>query len=518
MEGFTEKNEKVEKDLKGLNIKQKFGISADKQLNFHDWYTQVVLNAELLDYYEIKGCFIMRPNGMRIWKTIKDFFDAELEKKGVEECYFPMLVTKANIEAEKDHLANFNPELAWITKCGEKELDEPVAIRPTSETIMYPAYSRWLKTHRDLPLKLNQWCSVLRWEVKSTLPFIRGREFLWQEGHTAFYTKSEAETEVKEILHLYSRVFEEFLAVPVFKGRKSRNETFGGADYTLSLEAFIPGTGKAVQAATSHHLGQNFAKMFDIKVDDDISSESKSFVFQNCWGITTRSIGIAVMIHSDNLGFVCPPRVANVQVVIVMCGITKKRTDKEKEKLKEYAVRAKNSLMGAGIRALLDEKEGQSPGFKFNHWEVRGIPLRLEIGFKEMQREDVCCVRRDNREKKQLPMVNLAENIKDEIDLMHNEMYEAALKERNRRTIQVETFTELLKAINDKNIVLIPWCNQSACENEIKEKTTVRENGEVILQGAKSLCIPNDAPSITKEKCCNCDIKAQCYALFGRSY
>ncbi|OQS55249.1 Proline--tRNA [Ecytonucleospora hepatopenaei] len=498
--------------------KQKFGILASKKEEFHDWYTQVVLNAELLDYHDIKGCFIIRPNGMRIWKIIREWFDSKIEELGIEEAYFPMLITKANLEKEKDHLANFNPELAWITKCGEKNLDEPVAIRPTSETIIYPAFAKWLKTHRDLPYKINQWCSVLRWEVKSTLPFIRGREFLWQEGHTAFYTKKEAEEEVYKILDFYAYIYEELLAVPVYKGLKSKLETFGGADYTLSLEAFIPGTGKGVQAATSHHLGQNFSKMFNINVNDDISAESRSFVYQNCWGLTTRSIGIATMIHSDDNGFVCSPRVANIQIVIILCGITQKKTEEEITELKEYAVNIKNVLKESGIRVILDDKDSQTVGYKFNNWEMKGVPLRFEVGFRDLQSSEVCCVRRDTREKKQFKIASVVEDVKKEINEMHKNLYNIALTERNNRTIKVKTFEELFEELQKKNIVLTPWCMSSACEEEIGNKTTVFENGEVKTQGAKSLCIPLENESCEGLKCVNCNKNAVKYTLFGRSY
>lgn len=504
--------------MKDKNFKQKFGVTASKKEDFHEWYTQVVLNAELLDYYDIRGCFIMRPNGMRIWKIIREWFDGQIEELGVEEAYFPLLITKTNIEKEKDHLANFNPELAWITRCGDKELDEPVAIRPTSETIIYPAFAKWLRTHRDLPLKINQWCSVLRWEVKSTLPFIRGREFLWQEGHTAFYTKEEAEVEVYKILELYTYIYEELLAVPVYRGKKSKLETFGGADYTLSLEAFIPGTGKGVQAATSHHLGQNFSKMFNIKVNDDVCAETSSFAYQNCWGLTTRSIGIATMVHSDDNGFVCSPRVANIQVVIILCGITKKKTEEEIEQLKKYAGSVAEDLKTKQIRVLIDDKENQTVGYKFNHWELKGVPLRFEIGFRDMENKEVCCVRRDTGEKKQMSVGNIVQNVTEEMDQMHKDLYSKALKERNARTVKVEHFDELLEELNKKNIVLAPWCTSTACEEEFGEKTTIRENGEVKTQGGKSLCIPLENELVNGKKCVSCGKDAVTHTLFGRSY
>lgn len=497
---------------------QKFGIIAKKEDNFHEWYTQVILKGELIDYHDIRGCFIMRPMSMYMWSSIRKWFDERIQKMGVQECYFPMLVSKKNIEQEKDHLANFNPELAWITKCGDKNLDEPVAIRPTSETIIYPAFAKWLSSYRELPLKLNQWCSVLRWEVKSTLPFIRGREFLWQEGHTAYYKKDEAEKETLEILELYASVYKDLLAVPVVKGRKSKKETFGGAEYTTSVEAFIPGTGKGVQAATSHHLGQNFAKMFDIKVDMENNSETKGLVYQNCWGLTTRSLGIAIMIHSDNKGFVCPPRISEIQVVIVLCGIKASTTAEEKLKLEEYADSIEKKLKESNIRVHVDKRENLSPGFKFNHWELKGIPCRLEVGFKDMEKNEACVVRRDNGEKKQLKTLNIVEDINKTIDDIHNNLFEVASKELNRRTKIAESFDEMLEHLNNKNIVLAPWCSSIECEDEIGEKTTVRENGDVILMGAKSLCIPFEAPSFESKKCISCKSDAKCFALFGRSY
>lgn len=498
---------------------QKFGIISKKENNFSDWYTQVILHGELLDYYDIRGCFIMRPSSMFMWGSIRKYFDSEIEKLNVQECYFPMLVSKKNLEMEKDHLENFNPELAWITKCGDKNLDEPVAIRPTSETIMYPAFAKWLTSYRDLPLKLNQWCSVLRWEVKSTLPFIRGREFLWQEGHTCHFSKEDAEKETREILELYAKIYEEILAVPVFRGVKSKKETFGGAEYTLSIEAFIPGSGKGVQAATSHHLGQNFAKMFNISVDQ--GDEVKKYVYQNCWGLTTRSLGICTMIHSDNTGFVCPPKVSQIQAVMVMCGIKASTSEEEKMILKNYTQKLFEEIKDSNIRVHFDERENISPGFKFNHWEIRGIPVRIEIGFKDMNKNEVCFVFRHSGVKKQILAKNIVSELFNAFEIIHKELYEKALKERNERTKVCKNFDEMLEILNNKNVVYAPWCSATKCEDEIGEKTTVKANDEVVLMGAKSLCIPFitfETPSIEGAKCISCGEKANCYALFGRSY
>lgn len=497
---------------------QRFGIRSKKENDFHDWYTQVILRSELLDYYDIRGCFIMRPASMFMWSHIRSVFDERIRSMGVQECYFPMLVSRKNLELEKGHLENFNPELAWITKCGDKDIDDPVAIRPTSETIMYPAFARWLSSYRELPLKLNQWCSVLRWEVRSTLPFIRGREFLWQEGHTAHYRKDEAEEETMEILELYASIYEDVLAVPVVRGRKSRKETFGGAEYTLSVEAFIPGTGKGVQGATSHHLGQNFSRMFGIMVDNEEGGEDKSFVYQNCWGLTTRSLGIATMIHSDNRGFVCPPRIAQIQAVVVLCGITSTTTSDEERKLGEYAQEVIGKVGKSSIRVHFDDRRKLSPGFKFNHWELRGVPLRIEIGFRDMRNGEVCVVRRDTREKSQVKFCEIAKGLGDAIDAMHRDLFNKALAERTSRTKVADNFKDMLDSLNDKNIVLAPWCSATECEDEIGEKTTAKEGGEVVLMGAKSLCIPFDAPSFEGKKCISCSCDAKCFALFGRSY
>lgn len=499
--------------------KQKFGLAVNKETNFSEWYTQVIIKSEMLDYYSINGCYIMRPLSQFIWKCIQKWFTEKIEELGVQECYFPMLIPKSMLEKEKDHLDNFSPEVAWITKCGNETLENPVAIRPTSETIIYPSFSNWIKSHRDLPLKLNQWCSVLRWELHGTLPFIRGKEFLWQEGHTAFMTKKESDEEVLAILELYSSIYSELLAVPVIKGRKSENEKFGGADYTTSIEAFIPGSGRGIQAGTSHSLGQNFSKMFDIKVNIGDGSDATSFVYQNSWGITTRSIGIAAMIHSDNLGLVLPPKIAMTQVVIITCGVTVTSSPEEIKKLEQYVSDVMDQLNAARVRAYVDDRTNVTPGFKFNHWEIRGVPLRLEVGFRDMNNSEVCLVRRDNQFKKQVSVKNISGTIVEEINSMHSDMLRKAEAERDARTSYVRTFAEFLDALENKNIIMAPWCNNNACEAEIKSKSTKSgPDGGVISTGAKTLCIPYESPSCEGMKCVNCDKQAVHYTLFGRSY
>lgn len=295
---------------------------------------------------------------------------------GVNNCYFPIFVSKVALEREKDHIADFAPEVAWVTKSGQSDLAEPIAIRPTSETVMYPSYARWIQSHRDLPLKMNQWNNVVRWEFKHPQPFLRTREFLWQEGHTAFATREEATEEVYEILDHYADIYSDMLAIPVVKGQKTEKEKFAGADFTTTVEAFIAASGRAIQGGTSHHLGQNFSKMFNIEFADPVTNE-KSWVHQNSWGLTTRTIGVLVMVHSDNIGLVLPPKVALYQVVIVPCGVTASLSKEDEEKLYEKCKDYEKTLKKAGIRAHYDNRHNYSPGWKFNSWELKGNFLAL---------------------------------------------------------------------------------------------------------------------------------------------
>jgi len=342
------KKEKGEQKETGL------GMSVSIDEDFGAWYSQVVVAGELIEYYDISGCYILRPWAYAMWEVIKDFFDAEIKKKRVENCYFPLFVSEARLEAEKDHIEDFAPEVAWVTRSGQSDLDVPIAVRPTSETVMYPVFAKWIKSHRDLPMKLNQWCNVVRWEFKHPTPFIRSREFLWQEGHTAFTNKAEADAEVREILELYRRVYEELLAVPVIPGVKSEKEKFAGGLYTTTVEAFVPATGRGIQGATSHCLGQNFAKMFHIEYEN--KSGGRSMVWQNSWGCTTRTIGVAVMVHGDDKGLVLPPRIAPTQVVVIT--IPNAKLDEETKRI----------LQGTNERALPESAPSAETkqGFFFN--------------------------------------------------------------------------------------------------------------------------------------------------------
>ncbi|CAE6460747.1 unnamed protein product, partial [Rhizoctonia solani] len=319
-------------------------IGVKKELDFPTWYTNVLIKAEMIDYYSVSGCYILKPWSFTIWEKIQQWFDSKIKEMDVENSYFPMFVSSKVLEREKDHIEGFAPEVAWVTRAGSTDLEEPIAIRPTSETVMYPYYAKWIQSHRDLPLKLNQWNSVVRWEFKNPQPFLRTREFLWQEGHTAHLTRPEADKEVRDILDLYRRVYEELLAVPVIPGVKSEKEKFAGGLYTTTVEGFVPTSGRGIQGATSHCLGQNFSKMFNISVEDPNLSvadkakltdpeAAKAYVWQNSWGLSTRTIGVMVMVHGDNQGLVLPPRVANVQVIVVPVGVTAKTTDEMREKI-----------------------------------------------------------------------------------------------------------------------------------------------------------------------------------------
>jgi prolyl-tRNA synthetase len=445
------------------------GLTVKKDENFPKWYEQVLTRTEMLDYYDVSGCYILRPYSYAIWKQIQKFFGGEIEELGVEDCYFPMFVTENRLNREKDHIEGFSPEVAWVTKAGQSDLAEPIAIRPTSETVMYPYYATWIRSHRDLPLRLNQWCNVVRWEFKHPQPFLRTREFLWQEGHTAFATKEEADQEVLDILDLYRRVYEELLAVPVVPGTKSEKEKFAGGLYTTTVEGFIPTTGRAIQGATSHCLGQNFSKMFDILVDNE--QKERVNVWQNSWGLTTRTIGVMVMVHGDDKGLVLPPRVAQIQVVIVPCGITVKTSDEDRAKVYAGADQLAKDLKAAGIRSKADLRDNYTPGFKYNHWELRGVPIRLEVGPKDIAKNETRAVIRHNGNVSQLSLKEIGITIKDLLETVQSDMFKKATAERDSNIVLLETWDHFVETLNKKKMILAPWCEEVACEEAVKERS-----------------------------------------------
>uniref|UniRef100_A0A182IPC6 Bifunctional glutamate/proline--tRNA ligase n=1 Tax=Anopheles atroparvus TaxID=41427 RepID=A0A182IPC6_ANOAO len=509
----------------GPKKQTRLGLEATKEDNLPDWYSQVITKGEMIEYYDVSGCYILRHWSFAIWKAIRNWFDAEITRLGVKECYFPIFVSRAALEREKTHIADFAPEVAWVTKSGDSELAEPIAVRPTSETVMYPAYAKWIQSYRDLPIRLNQWNNVVRWEFKHPQPFLRTREFLWQEGHTAFASKQEADEEVLTILDLYAKVYTDLMAIPVVKGRKTEKEKFAGGDYTTTVEAYISASGRAIQGATSHHLGQNFSRMFDI-VYEHPETKEKEYVYQNSWGITTRTIGVMIMVHADNQGLVLPPRVACIQVVIVPCGITATTTDDERRKLYDSCRELERAIVAAGIRCEGDYRDNYSPGWKYNHWELKGVPVRVELGFKDLQNDQFVAVRRDNGAKLTVKRGQAAEELPKLLETIHGSMYDRAERDLREHTKVTKQWAEFLQFLEAKNIIMAPFCGEIPCEDRIKAESA-RDDAEAEAgapaMGAKSLCIPFEQPAKVdpkSDKCVHpaCGKPAKFYTLFGRSY
>uniref|UniRef100_A0A8C3HFG9 Bifunctional glutamate/proline--tRNA ligase n=1 Tax=Chrysemys picta bellii TaxID=8478 RepID=A0A8C3HFG9_CHRPI len=506
----------------GPKKQTRLGLEAKKEENLSDWFSQVITKSEMIEYYDVSGCYILRPWTFFIWETIKDFFDGEIKKLGVENCYFPMFVSQAALEKEKTHIADFAPEVAWVTRSGKTELAEPIAVRPTSETVMYPAFAKWVQSHRDLPIKLNQWCNVVRWEFKHPQPFLRTREFLWQEGHTAFATYEDAAEEVLQILDLYARVYEELLAIPIVKGRKTEKEKFAGGDYTTTVEAYVSASGRAIQGATSHHLGQNFSKMFEIVFEDPKIPGEKQFAYQNSWGISTRTIGVMTLIHGDNMGLVLPPRVACVQVVIIPCGITNSLSDEDKEALMKKCNEYLKRLLRVNVRVRADLRDNYSPGWKFNHWELKGVPIRLEVGPRDMKNGQFVAVRRDTGQKMTFAEHEAEDKLRHILEEIHANLYNRAFEDLTNHMVVANTMEDFQKELEAGKIVQIPFCGEMECEDWIK-KTTARDQDlepGAPSMGAKSLCIPfKPLRELQRGAKCVCGKNpAKFYTLFGRSY
>lgn len=504
-----------------------------KEEDLSEWYQQVITKGEMLEFSDVPGCYIYEPASYAIYESIQDFFNKRIKKMGVRNCYFPIFISEANLQREKDHIEGFAAEVAWVTEGGRNKLEKKLAVRPTSETAMYGYFSKKIRSHRDLPLKLNQWNNVVRWEFKHPMPFIRSREFLWQEGHTAHLTEEGAGKEVLQILDHYAAIYEELLAVPVVKGKKTVNEQFPGAHYTTTVEGFLPAVGRGIQAGTSHCLGQHFAKMFDITVEDPKAKEGekkeKLYVWQNSWGLTTRSIGIMILTHGDNKGLIIPPRVAEIQVVIVPVGITAKSTDEDREKLNKEVEGLVEVLRAADVRVEADMRDGYSPGFKFNEWELKGVPLRLEFGPKDSAKHVVTASRRDRAEKTEVPIVSLEKDIPALLETIQADLFRKADDEYRAHRKVITTWDDFVPTLNAKNVCIVPHCLDGACEDQIKELSSGNVEGQEVdarapSMGAKSLCIPfqQDFEGLKEGEtnCTNpkCEKKAQKWVMFGRSY
>jgi prolyl-tRNA synthetase len=476
------------------------GVTIKKNEDFSEWYTEVVLKSGLADYAPIKGCMIFREHSYAIWEKIQEVFNKKIRESGHRNVYFPMFIPESFLKREAEHFAGFVPEVAWVTEGGSTPLEEKLAIRPTSETIIYATYAKWIRSWRDLPIKLNQWCNIVRWETKATKPFLRTREFLWQEGHTAHATKEEADKEVMEILYNYRDLMENYLAIPVLVGVKTESEKFAGALYTTTLEAMIP-DGKALQMGTSHNLGQNFAKVFDIKfIGED---EKEHYVWQTSWGISTRLIGAVVMVHGDDKGLVMPPKVAPVQVAIVPIPYKDADLGAILAKAKEILEKLKEK----GITVVLDDRAEYTPGWKFNQWELKGVPVRIEIGPRDLKQKQITVARRDTYEKTAIKEDKAVGTVEKLLEEIQNNLYAKAKRFLEEKITTVQNYDEFKENLKNKGgFIKAPWCGNSKCEERIKEET-----------GATIRLIPFEKEE-TNANCLCCGEKAKEIVYFAKSY
>jgi prolyl-tRNA synthetase len=449
---------------------------SDKKRNKKDadlsaWYLEVVQKAELADYAPVKGCMVIRPNGYAIWEKIVSIFDQKIKAMGVRNASFPLFIPESFIHKEKAHLEGFSPELAVVTIGGGKTLEEPLVVRPTSETIMYAMFSKWIRSWRDLPLSVNQWCNIVRWE-KRTFPFLRTLEFLWQEGHTAHETSAGADKQTLDALAAYRDFIEDFMAIPVLTGKKSDAEKFAGAFYTTSCEALMP-DGKALQVATSHNLGQNFSKQSAFNISFQTRDKNgRDYVWQTSWGLSTRIIGALIMVHGDDQGLIFPPKIAPLQVIVVPIY----KTDGEKVRVVALAQKIVHDH-GQKFSMEIDTRESLTPGFKFNDWELKGVPVRLEIGPRDVEKTQVVVVRRDNGEKSNIGIAELNAYLQSTMDDIQSGLYKRALDFRESHTYSADTLEDFKKIIEEKRgFVTASWCGNPDCEAKVKEvtKATVR--------------------------------------------
>ena len=463
--------------------------------DFARWYTDIVIKAELADYTDTKGCIAIRPYGYAIWENIQNYADKLFKETGVKNTYFPVLIPESLLEKEKDHVEGFAPEVAWVTEAGGEKLEEKLCIRPTSETIFTTMYAKWLNSWRDLPFVYNQWCSVLRWE-KETRPFLRSREFLWQEGHTIHETEQEARERTLKMFDIYVDVAENLLAMPVIRGRKTETEKFAGADETYTIEAMTY-DGKALQSGTSHYFGQNFTKAFDVTYQN--REGKKEYPYQTSWGISTRLIGAIIMAHGDNRGLKLPPKVAPVQVVIVPIAMHKEGV---KEKAQELYDMLKDKY-----RMEIDLRDQVSPGYKFNYWEMKGVPIRIEIGPRDIENGECIIVRRDTSEKITVSLNELENKIKELLKNIHVNMFQTCKKRMEDKTTVAHNLEEFQENMSkEQGFIKAMWCGSSECEAKKKELTY-----------ATSRCIPFEQEHIG-DTCVCCGKKADKMVIWGRQY
>ena len=480
-------------------MNKEVGITASKNDDFNEWYTQVVIKAELADYAPVKGLIVLRPDGYSIWESIKESLDKKLKETGHRNGFLPVLIPESLLGKEKKHFEGFNPEVFWVTQSGDSEIGDRLALRPTSETLAYSLYSKWIKSWRDLPLKINFWNSALRAEITGTKPFLRTSEFLWQEGHTVHATQDEAENEVMEILNIYKKTIEEELAIPVITGKKSEKDKFVGAVYTTTLESLMP-DGKALQMGTSHFLGQNFSKPFDVKYLDVNNVET--YAWQASWGVSWRLIGGMIMVHGDNKGLVLPPKVSPIQVVIIPIYYSKE----DRETMILEANKIKDSLASNNVRVELDDRDNLTPGFKFNDWELKGIPIRIEIGPKDIAKNQVVMARRYNQTKDDISLDKVSETINLELENIQQQMFINAKKILDERVVRVSEYQQFKEELKNGKMIDCSWCGNQTCEEKIKEET-----------GANLRVIPFDDTQ-KSETCIYCKNSGTTNALFAKGY
>lgn len=485
--------------MSSLPPKEAVGITAKKDDDFSEWYTQVVMKAGLADYAPVKGFIVLRPYGYAIWESIRDMLDRRFKETGHQNGFLPVLIPEGLLSKEEDHFAGFTPEVFWVTKAGNNDLGERLALRPTSETLAYSIFAKWITSYRDLPLKINFWNTALRAEIKATKPFVRTSEFLWQEGHTVHATEEDAEKEVMSILAIYRELIEDHLAVPAVRGFKSDKEKFVGAKYTTTLEGMMA-DGKALQMGTSHHLAQNFSKPFEIKY---LGKDTKEHLaWQTSWGVSWRLIGAIIMVHGDDKGLVLPPRIAPIQVVIVPI-----HKDKDAQAVKEKAHEIAQELKSAGIRVHVDDRDEYTSGWKFNEWELKGVPLRINIGARDIEKGQVEFARRDNRDKTQSPRADLVKMTNELLDKVQKELYAKAKTLLDGYVSSPASYSEFKSIIESKGgFARAGWCGDQKCELAIKEET-----------GADIRVIPFDQDGMP-DKCIYCGQAAKKVAMFGRAY
>ena len=463
--------------------------------DFAQWYTDIVLKAELADYTEVKGFVAIRPYGYAIWEKIQEYADKEFKQHGVKNISMPVLIPENLLNKEKDHVEGFAPEVAWVTIGGGEQLEERLCVRPTSETIFSTMYSKWLSSWRELPFLYNQWCSVLRWE-KETRPFLRSREFLWQEGHTVHETSEEAKEFTLNMLDVYADIIENLLAIPVLKGQKTKKEQFAGAEATYTVETLMH-DGRALQGGTTHYFGQNFTKPFEVKFQN--KNGEQEYAYQTSWGISTRLIGAVIMAHGDNRGLKLPPYVAPIQVVIVPIA-------QQKEGVLEAAEKIKTSI-STKFRVELDSRDNYTPGYKFNDWEMRGVPVRIEMGPKEIENGEVILTRRDTLEKIPVKLEELENTLEKLMKDIHQSMFNSCKKRREEKTTVASNMEELERNLNEnQGYVKTMWCGSQECEDRVKEVT-----------GAPSRCIPFEQEHLG-DTCVCCGKKADKMVVWGRQY